>query len=154
MVWAVWKTKNFWKKAPVLKLKINSNGRFVQSDPWESGPLKRVKRNSATLWKNFEDFPNSKSYNLAQEAQLKCEKLLRKDIFRYEKKITSQMTVNPKRFYSYLNSKRKIKNSFSCFKNEDGNMTSTAKETADVHIQWSHPISQILLKLVVTTQVI
>ena len=49
----------------------------------------------------------------------------------YESKITSHMKTNPKRFYRYLNSKRKIKDSLSGIKGSNGNPLESPKDVAD-----------------------
>ena len=50
---------------------------------------------------------------------------------KYEAKITSSMKSNPKRFFSYLNSKRKIKNTLTSIRNEHGSFTTSAEDTGN-----------------------
>ena len=50
----------------------------------------------------------------------------------YEKKITSNMKGNPKRFFSYLNSKRKIKNSITVVKDSNGDLCQSPQESSDI----------------------
>ena len=126
------KLQIFEASVPLTKLKIDHNGRVIQKDPWESSALKKSRKTKDKMWREFEKYPNSKSLNIAQYAQKHYEDHLTKEVLKYERKITSSMKSNPKRFFSYLNSKRKIRNTLTNVKMADGNMTATPKETANV----------------------
>ena len=50
----------------------------------------------------------------------------------YEKKMSSGLKSNPKSFYRYVNSKRKIKQSVVSVKNKQGFLAKTAEESANI----------------------
>ena len=56
---------------------------------------------------------------------------LQKCMIGYEKNITANMKSNPKRFFSYLSSKRKIKESLNGIKDPNGNLLGSPSEVAD-----------------------
>ena len=51
---------------------------------------------------------------------------------KYEKKITGSMKQNPKQFFKYLNSKRKIKSGVSELKDNNGNLCNDVRENANI----------------------
>ena len=51
---------------------------------------------------------------------------------KYEKKITGSMKQNPKQFFKYLNSKRKIKSGVSELKDNKGNLCNDVQENANI----------------------
>ena len=51
---------------------------------------------------------------------------------KYEKKITGSMKQNPKQFFKYLNSKRKIKSGVSELKDNKGNLCNDVRENANI----------------------
>lgn len=122
----------FEEKAPKYTLKFDKSGNVISKSPWESSSLKKLRNLKVKLWEEFENSPSSRSYNIATGAQLDYEDKVMKCQKNYESKITSGMKTNPKRFYQYLNSKRKIKNTLTSVKNSGGSLTVTAKETANV----------------------
>ena len=70
-----------------------------------------------------------------QQALLKQEKFDSKEtkiMINYEKKIVANMKGNPKRFFNYLNSKRKIKQTVTAVKNSQGLLAESATETANI----------------------
>ena len=83
------------------------------------------------MWHIFEQCPTAKNLNIAQGKQYEYEKNLQKNLAKYEGKLTSGMKSNPKRFFRYLNSKRKVKNNICPLKRESGGFTENAEETAN-----------------------
>ena len=70
-----------------------------------------------------------------QQALLKQEKFDSKEtkiMINYEKKIVANMKGNPKRFFNYLNSKRKIKQTVTAVKDSQGKLAESATETANI----------------------
>ena len=53
-------------------------------------------------------------------------------MIKYETKITSNMKNNPKMFFAYVNSKRKVRQSVVSVKHVDGEMSKSPQETADI----------------------
>lgn len=74
--------------------------------------------------------PLCKNYNFAIQAQLDYEKKQRTTMVSYEKKITSCLKTNPKRFYSYLNAKRKSRGSVIHLKDSNGKWAKSAEESS------------------------
>ena len=69
----------------------------------------------------FLKYPTAQNYNIANEAKRAYSNKLHMANVNHEKKITSNMKSNPKQFFSYLNSKKEIKNDFSVLIDEEGN---------------------------------
>ena len=53
-------------------------------------------------------------------------------MIKYENKIVANMKTNPKRFFGYLNSKRKVKQSTTAVKNSHGKLADSSLETANI----------------------
>ena len=53
-------------------------------------------------------------------------------MIKYENKVMSNMKGKPKRFFSYVNSKKRIKQSVVSVKNAAGDLAKSPKETADI----------------------
>ena len=70
--------------------------------------------------------------NLALAKQSEFEGKLSSVLMRYEKRITSSMKCNPKQFFAYLNSKRKVKGGVSELKDETGNLCSSPLDNANI----------------------
>ena len=122
------KLEQFELKVPKIKVKITDNGKILEKLPWESASLLKLRSHKNKMWHMFEQCPTTQNLNIAQGEQSKYEKTLRKNLATYEGKITSKMKDNPKRFFSYLNSKRKVKNDLCALKKKSGGFTETAKK--------------------------
>ncbi|KAL5255423.1 hypothetical protein ACHWQZ_G010850 [Mnemiopsis leidyi] len=125
------KLQLFETAAPTYEVKLDNSGKVVEKDPWESMSLVRARAKCNRFWKNFEQNPSKMSHNWAMNAQDEYDQRIRDNRMLYEKKITKSMKENPKRFFSYLNSRRKIKSGVSRLKKPDGTITTSAQETAD-----------------------
>ena len=115
---------------PVTKIKCTKNGEVLKKEPWDCSALKRKRKEKDLAWKLFEDTPLSQNLNAALHKQGEFEKKLSEKIIEYEAKIVAAMKTNPKMFYSYLNSKRKIKESISALKDSMGKLTGSPKDAA------------------------
>ena len=125
------KLMTFEKAAPRFRVKFDSSGKVVNKNPWETSRLKRLGKLCDVRWKIFDSFPTATNLNLANDAQYRYEMCINKDVKIYEAKITKHMKSNPKRFFCYLNAKRKIKDGISKVRMKDGSMAKTAEETAE-----------------------
>ena len=100
---------------------------FKKRDVWQLCNIHKKDK----AWSLFNDDPNHKNLESALYEQEKFEKQQCKSMIKYENKIVANMKVNPKRFFSYLKSKRKINESVTAVKDPHGNLTETPKDTAD-----------------------
>ena len=86
------------------------------------------------MWmiKMFHEEPTKLNLNVALSKQSEYESKLSLTLVKYEKRITSNMKHNPKQFFKYLNSKRKIKSGVSELKNENGVISESSHENANI----------------------
>lgn len=126
------KLNSIANQVPNSKIKCTKNGDIVKKDPWDCTALKRKRKGKDSAWKSFENVPTSQNLNVALHKQGEFDKKLSEKIIEYENKIVGIMKTNPKMFYSYLNSKRKLKESVSALKDELGNITQSPKGAADL----------------------
>ena len=99
--------------------------------PWDSSALKRMRKNKVKSWEMFDIEPTSVKFNIAISKQLIYETEETKAKIKYEKKITANLKMNCKSFYSYLRNKRKVKTSVPSLDKENGERTSSAAESAE-----------------------
>jgi len=112
----------------VPSCKVDSaKGRRV---PWENSTLKRFRRDKDKQWAIFDDYPTPVNLSLALAKQNKFEDIEVTAKVKYERKITANLKTNPKSFFAYLRSKRKLKVTVKSLKREDGTETEGAEETA------------------------
>ena len=119
-------------KAPKIKVKCFSNGSIINKPPWESSALNRKRRDKDKHWALFHENPTKINLNLALAKQGEFDSKLSSILVKYEKQITSKMKQSPKQFFSYLNSKRKIKSGVTELKDENGNLCDDVKKNADI----------------------
>ena len=119
------------EKVPKSTLKLNSDGSIVSKPPWLTSALKRHYNTKEKAWRHFMNSPTSYNLNVAQRKEKYYEEALQKALIRHEYRITSKMKSNPKSFFAYLNSKRKIKDQLSAIKSDDGSPLSGPKAIAD-----------------------
>ena len=124
------KLTSITEQVPVSKIKCTKNGEILKKEPWDCSALKRKRKEKDLAWKLFESTPLSQNLNVALHKQGEFEKKLSEKILEYESKIVGAMKTNPKMFYSYLNSKRKIKESISALTNSMGKLTNSPKDAA------------------------
>jgi len=127
-----------WNELKDKLLKVSSNIPTVSLDsskarrlPWENSSLKRHRREKDKFWSSFDDSPSQTNFSLALDRQRKYEKSEISAKVRYEKKITSSLKYASKPFFSYLRSKRKVKESVTSLKREDDSVTVGGGETAE-----------------------
>ena len=127
----VLKLDNIAKHVPKFDLKLSRDGSIVEKSPWNRPCLDKARKMKEKSWRDFDETPNAQTYRFAISKQLAFDDKLKKCLQNYEYKMTSQIKTNPKQFYRYLNSKRKIKDNLSGIKGADGNPLLTPKEVAD-----------------------
>ena len=117
-------------KVPKSNIKCTKSGEIITKPPWECSALKRKRKEKDKAWHTFDTYPTSVNLNLALHEQHEYEAKESKKMMEHEKKIVRNMKTNPKLFYKYLNSKRKIKESVSAVKDKFNNLTRDPKQTA------------------------
>jgi hypothetical protein len=100
--------------------------------PWGSTKLKRLRRNKVKAWDEFDQNPTNVNLNYALEKQNLYETEEIKSKVNYEKKITSNLKINCKSFFSYLRNKRQVKCSIPSLDKGDGTRTQNPSEAAEV----------------------
>ena len=120
------------EKVPKTKVKVSKNGDIISKPPWDCSSLKRRRKQKDAFWHNFDDNPTATNLNLACQKQTEYEKHEKKVLLAHENKSVSCIKTNPKAFYRYLNSKRKIKESVSSLKGKDNKFTASPKDTANL----------------------
>jgi hypothetical protein len=117
---------------PQSVVRKNSNGTVQTKAPWECTALKRKRREKDKFWAVFQESPTKGNLNTALSKQSEFDKKLSDTLIKYEKKITSNMKHNPKQFFGYLNSKRKIKSGVSELKDKNGNLCEKPLDNANI----------------------
>ena len=115
---------------PKMNLKSTKNGDIITKVPWDCTALKRKRKEKDQAWKIFDSSPAAQTFNVALQKQEEFENLQSKKVTEYEKKIVGAMKTKPKVFYSYLQKKRKIKESVSALKDEFGKLSSSPEQAA------------------------
>ena len=119
-------------ESPKLTQKCFPNGTIISKAPWDCTALKRKRREKDKFWAVFHEEPTKLNLNLAMSKQSEYESKLSQTLVKYEKRITGNMKHNPKQFFKYLNSKRKIKSGVSELKNEKGEIIESVHENANI----------------------
>ena len=118
--------------APKLNIKCTKNGAVFRKLPWDCSALKRQRKLKNKSWGIFDKVPTNANLQQALHFQEKYETHEIKAMVKYEKQIVANMKTNPKRFFGYLNSKRKIKQTVTAVKNSDGLLAGSAEDTANI----------------------
>ena len=135
--------EDIWKKisenfqeitlcVPTTTTKITQRGSLLTKDPWETNRLRKRRKNKDKAWKDFEAVPTNDNLSYALFKNTEFDEETKKCMMKYEHKMASCMKSNPKSFYAYVNSKRKIKQSVISVKNKTGHIAKSPKETADL----------------------
>ena len=126
------KLNYIFEKVPRVKVKVSKTGSIITKPPWDCSALKRKRKSKDGAWRDFEECPTNTNLNIALTKQQEFDTQLSKSMIQYEKKITSNMKGNPKGFFAYVNSKKKVKQSVVSVKNSAGKLAESPKETADI----------------------
>ena len=110
---------------------VLSNGRPVRL-PWSTSALKRKYKNKDNAWLKFDGNPTAENFSFAVTEEAKYDAENAKLKVRYEKRITANLKVNSKSFYSYLRNKRQVKTCIRNLDKGDGSRTTSASESAEV----------------------
>ncbi len=136
-------TENMWNElsdkllsvssnVPQSDVRVSSKGSAETKAPWDCTALKRKRREKDRFWAVFHDSPNKGNLNVALSKQSEFDKKLSSVLMKYEKRITSNMKHNPKQFFGYLNSKRKVKSGVSELQDDDGKLCEKPLDNANI----------------------
>lgn len=117
---------------PTVKMETSQNGATYMRSPWECTTLARKRRIKNMAWQVFEESPTNDNLMYALEKNNELENAITKEMMKYEAKMTSGMKKNPKSFYRYVNSKRKLKQSVVSVKTKTGHLAKSPQETANL----------------------
>ena len=122
---------------PVMVQKCTSDGVPIKKAPWESSKLRRSRKSKDKAWNIFDSSPTSINFRKAIDTQYLFEQAARNAKSNYEQQLAQNIKHNPKKFYSYLRSKRKVNKSVGSVVNPvTGNRTDSPSETAQVFVDY------------------
>ena len=120
--------KNVKKYVP-LKKKVHKTR---QKDPWWSPALMKEVKKKHQKWKEYRNDKTQENYAKYKTQRNTTTQLIRQARRQYEKKIIDSMKKEPKRLYKYIRSKQKVKDIVGPLEKDDGTLTETELETAEV----------------------
>ena len=116
---------------PIIKVMVSRNGAIKSRSAWDKPCLIRTRKQKEKSWANFENFPTALNLSVALHSQRNFEKCHTAAMMKFKTVAASHLKSNPKAFYSYMNSKRKIKAAISGIKDGDGNTLFNAEDIAN-----------------------
>ena len=120
------------EKCPKVTIKSTPSGELLAKKPWDCTALKRKRKEKDLAWKTFQEFPTSTNLNLALHKQGEYESKEVEKMKEHERKMAGYIKTNPKVFFKYLQSKRKIKETVSAVKDKFNILTRDPKKTANL----------------------
>ncbi len=100
--------------------------------PWMTANIKMAincKKRNYNLMKQQATVEASEHYHRSLRA---CRTLIRKSKRNYEKKVVSEVKVNPKRFFTSIRTKKKAKSNIGPLTDENGVLTQDSKQMAGI----------------------
>jgi hypothetical protein len=97
---------------------------------WLSGETALALQNKRAAWKLWKSFPNPHTYATFSHLRRLSRNLLRRDYDNSIKSISDDLIVNPKRFWSLFNSRRKSARLPSIIKSDLGHFSGAARPSA------------------------
>ena len=130
-----WKTISFCVLSAVdscvPKIKHTTEEKRKKPKWWSEAPLEKIeeKRAAYQKWLYTQD---PKDYDVYARKRNQTKSECRKADVRYEKKVMSESKNNPKVFYSFVNSKMKVREGLSDLIDTEGNAVTSEKGKAEV----------------------
>ena len=125
------KMEEIVNKVPISTCKVTKAGDIICREPFSTASLRKSHTKVNKMWHVYNACPTVTNYNIAREASRAHEEKTRNCVVNYEMKITREMKSNPKIFYSYLASKKQVKNTLSGLKNSKGDLMTSPVEVAN-----------------------
>ena len=116
---------------PISKINVSHTGAVKTKSVWDRPCLEKARKTKEKCWAEFENFPTSKNHSIALSKQRLFDKCQKEAMMRFENSAATQLKRNPKAFYSYINSKRKIKAAISGLRTDSGRTLTAAKDIAN-----------------------
>ena len=104
----------------------------AKKPPWLKAGVKKSIRKKHHLFQRYRNTQQYKDYAEYRRQSNATKKKVRKAQADYERRIMKEFKNKPKAFYGYVRAKQKVKTGVSQLAKEDGDLTNTDKETADV----------------------
>ena len=117
---------------PKQKTGVYHNGAIHIKPQWDTNALHRKRRAKEEALRIFEQSPTEEFWFYAAEKSNELDKATLKSQLVYEKKMTGKLDKSNKSFFSYVNSKRKVKQSVVSVKNSTGHLATSPQETAEI----------------------
>ena len=114
------------KNIPVKKMKANRKPVWMKA-----GVVKSVKKKHQ-LYMRYRRTQRYKDYQEYAKQRNRAKKAVVRAQAAYEKKIMSEFKMKPKQLFNYVREKQKVKTGISRLENEDGNLTDSEEEAANV----------------------
>lgn len=110
---------------PIIDPAKSQNAKKHNYVPLDWDTVKTIKKKHRS-WQRYIETKDEKKYREYTQLRNKTRKLVRKAKKNMEREIANDVKKNPKRFWKYVNSKRKVKTGISELKYEDGDGTHTS----------------------------
>lgn len=91
---------------------------------WITREVINIVRKKKRLWRKFKVTRELSTYIKYKDAELHVKRLLKDSVKKFEKKIASNIKVDPKSFYKYVKSKRQVKDNIGPLKDSNGRTSS------------------------------
>jgi Reverse transcriptase (RNA-dependent DNA polymerase)/Endonuclease-reverse transcriptase len=115
------------KFVPLKKTKAEFN-----KPRWLTKDVKRAIREKDDSWKNWQQWPTPVNLKRYATKRNKATKVKRQAKNTYEENLVTDMRGDKKKFYSYVRSKTTLKKGIGVVQKEDGTLTTSDQETANV----------------------
>lgn len=138
---------------PVKKVILDRHGNVRAKIPWESSALVRKRKEKCKAFKIFSAVPCMTNYLTLMRKQDELEAASLRAKTWHENKITENLKLNSRPFYSYIRSKSKVKSTVCAVKDSKGRISTSATETANIladyfesvfNVETSGPLQQFL----------
>jgi hypothetical protein len=94
--------------------------------------VKKAVKKKHELWKISKESGVQSDYEEYKKQRNRTSRILKKAHSQFEKEMVTSFKDNPKKFYSYIRGKQKVKIGINKLETHDGNFTSCDKESAQV----------------------
>ncbi len=112
-----------------MKLR-RANG--TTNQPWMTAEIKREIYVKKTNYNSIKESATEETRERYQRSLRACRTLIRQSKSDYEKRIARESKTNPKRFFTYIRSKKKVKNNIGPLADEIGELTQDNRHMARI----------------------
>ena len=103
-----------------IPLRKQSKNKNKKKPGWFTGPVRKSVKKKYELYKKWINSDNSHDYHVYIIERNATNKQIKKAKKEHERKIAEKSKENPKVFWNYINSQRKVKESIPALKSKDG----------------------------------